>query len=141
MSRTPMNRTLRRTMIGGLAAVTLTGAIGFGATAFASDGDGSGSGGPNRAAAICNNLDTVEDWMTSRIAEVQHRIEYFTTMRAKADAAGRTELVTRIDHALARLNDRLTRLQDRLAKLDDWAATHCNPTGTEPTTTVGSSGA
>ena len=131
-----MNRTLRRTMIGGLAAVTLTGAIGFGAaSASAATGDGTG---PDRAARICNNLDTIEDWMNSRIAEVQHRIEYFTTMRGKAEAAGRTEIVARIDKALARLQDRLTRLQDRLAKLDGWAAEHCTPTG-EPTTTVSAS--
>lgn len=135
-----MNSSLRNIILGGATAITLTAAIGFGATASASNGDGSGSGPTGaRAEKICTNLDNIDDWLSSRIAEVQHRIEYFTSMRAKAAVAGRNELVARIDTALARLNERLPRLQERLTKLDTWAAAHCTPAG-EPTTTVASLG-
>lgn len=133
-----MNSSLRNIILGGATAITLTAAIGFGATASAGNGDGSGPTGA-RAEKICTNLDSIDDWLSSRIAEVQHRIEYFTSMRAKAAAAGRDELVARIDTALARLNERLSRLQERLTKLDTWAAAHCTPAG-EPTTTVASLG-
>jgi len=124
---------LRKTVLGGLAAITLTGAVGFGATAFASGGDGTGPTGA-RAEKICTNITAIDDWLNSRITEVQHRIDYFTTMRGKAEAAGKTNLVARIDAAIARLNDRLPRLQDRLAKVDGWAATHCTTTGGTTTT-------
>jgi len=129
-----MNRTLRNSLIGGLTALTLAGSVGIGSAA-AEDGDG--SGGPRRAAAICNNLDEITSWLNARIAEVQHRIGYFTDMKARAEAAGRTQIVERLDKAIARLTDLLGRLQSRLARLEEWAATHCDPSGA-PTTTVAS---
>lgn len=114
--------------------LTVAGSLAVGGTALAAGGDGSGPTG-DRAAKICTHLDEIDDWMNSRIAEVQHRIDYFTTMRGKAEAAGRTNLVARIDTALSRLNDRLGRLQHRLSEVDTWAASHCTaPTTTTPTT-------
>lgn len=123
------------TLLGTVAA----GSLGIAGAAAASGGDGGGPTG-DKAAKVCANIDQIDDWMNSRIAEVQHRIEYFTTMRAKAEAAGRTNLVTRIDRALTRLNDRLTRLQNRLTQVDAWAAANCTAATTtttpEPSTTV-----
>ncbi len=118
-----------------IATATLAGSLALGGTALAS-GDGSGPSG-DRAAKICNHLDEIDDWLNGRITEVQHRIDYFTTMRAKAEAAGKTNLVARIDTALGRLNNRLTRLQNRISEIDTWAASHCNvtPPTTEPPTT------
>lgn len=89
-----------------IAALALVGSLGFAGTAFAAGGgDGTGPTG-DKAAKVCANLDQIDDWMNSRITEVQHRIEYFTTMRGKAEAAGREKLVARIDSAITRLNDR-----------------------------------
>lgn len=128
MTTTPRRLTSR------IALLTLAGSLAIGGTALASGGDGSGPNG-GRAAKVCNHLDEIDDWLASRIAEVQHRIDYFTTMRGKAEAAGKTNLVARIDTALGRLNDRLARLQNRLADIDSWAAAHCTaPTTTAPTT-------
>jgi hypothetical protein len=128
---------LRMVLVGGIATVTIAGALSLGATASAGGpGDGLGST-PERAARICANHDEIHDWITSRIEEVNRRLEYFRSMRARAEAAGRTELVERIDRAIARLNDRLARLQERLAKLDEWVATHCDPPPTtEPSSTA-----
>lgn len=134
--------TLRLTarIAGLITPLALAGSLAIGGTAFAAGGDGSGPTG-GRAAKICNHLDEIDDWLNSRITEVQHRIDFFTTMRAKAEAAGKTNLVARIDTALGRLNDRLPRLQGRLSEIDTWAASHCEATtpsttpSTEPPTT------
>ncbi len=118
-----------------IATITLAGSLAVGGTALAAGGDGSGPAG-DRTAKICANLDTVEDLMTRHLAEVQHRIAYFTEVRGLADGAGMTNLVARIDRALGRLDDRLVRLQTRLDGLDEWAAEHCTtPPTTEPPST------
>jgi hypothetical protein len=122
---------MKRTMWAGISAITLVGTLAVAGSASAAAATDSGTGDPSgdRAAWVCENHVSVEAELDHRLGEIQHRIEWLTAQRAKAETAGRTKLVTRIDTALAKLNDRTAKLQARKDKLATFVADHCSVTG------------
>ncbi|MEK7425340.1 MAG: hypothetical protein AAB131_16035 [Actinomycetota bacterium] len=119
---------MKRSIWAGISALTIAGTLAVGGTASANEGGDTGNPGGDRVARVCNNLDTINAQLDQRLAEIQRRIDWLTEKRARAEAAGRTDLVARIDAALAKLNDRATRVQARKDKLAAWAAEHCTTT-------------
>jgi hypothetical protein len=113
-----------RKIIAGLA-ISATALIGTAGVAFAADG----ASHPAKQARIeqaCAKAPTLEQKMNDNKTKVQDRITKLTAAKAKADAAGKTELSDKISSRIDKLNDRLTKIDTRLAKVTTWVAAHCS---------------
>jgi hypothetical protein len=79
----------------------------------------------DRAAMVCEHLDAIDAQMAERLAHIASRQGWLADKRATAVAAGRDEMVARIDAASAKLTERAATVQERIGRLDTWAAEHC----------------
>jgi hypothetical protein len=125
----PNNSTNRRfaKSIAAVAGGVLVGTLALGSVASAASGDPAGGARQRPTAAeVCADQAGAEAKMAAAKAKVETRIAELTTKRADAEAAGKTQAVTRIDKRLERLNKMLTRIDNRIAKFPTWVANHCD---------------
>lgn len=130
-----------RTIRAGIAGLALAGTMALGTTALASGtgSDGSGQHAHDRS-QICSHVDDLKARAADREAKFTARLAKLTDLRAKAEAAGKTELVAKIDKRISAVNDRHDRFEQHVAKAQAWVAEHCNPDspapGAAPTSTT-----
>jgi hypothetical protein len=113
-----------------VSGAALAGVLVFGVSASAAgpigQGDnGAGSGNHPRAEFICDHHDEIAVRLSQATTKIQDRIAELTQRRAKADQAGHTEIVTRIDKRLDHLNKVLARVTKRAEQLPVFVAAHC----------------
>lgn len=126
-----MKHTTRRTIWTTVGAAVLAGTIGLAAAGTASAAEeptAPASGRGDRAAQVCTHLDEIESRMSDHLEHIANRQTWLATRRAEAEAAGRDEIVDRIDRVSARLADRAVKVQERIDRLDTWASEHCPAT-------------
>ncbi|MEI7548830.1 MAG: hypothetical protein WCK21_12365 [Actinomycetota bacterium] len=117
----------------GFTSIVLAGTLGFGAIASASgNGGGTGTGtgiGQNRPHLTteekCAKSDEIVAKATAAQQKIADRIATLQERRTKAEAAGKTDLVAKIDTRLARLDALNTKITERLAKFQTWVTTNC----------------
>ncbi len=110
------------------AALAITISVGGASAAFAGggDGDGSSTGRDAKIAKVCENSDQIVAKITERQTNLNARLAKLAELRVKADEAGRTKLVTKIDKRIERLQAALDRVTERLAQAPTWIAEHCS---------------
>ena len=113
-----------RKIIVGLA-ISATAIAGTAGIASAADGTTQ----PAKQARIekmCAKAPAIEQRITDNKAKVQEHITKLTAAKAKAEAAGKTELATKIGNRIDKLNERLTKMDERMTKVTTWVADHCS---------------
>ena len=108
-------------------AISATAIVGTAGIASAADSTTPVTPGAKQARIekLCEKAPTIEQKMTDNKAKVQERITKLTAAQAKAEAAGKTELATKIGHRIDKLNERLTKIDQRMTKVTTWVAAHC----------------
>lgn len=106
----------------GIASLALVGGLGFASSASAA-----GASAPARPPAekVCARIDDINAHFAKVAERTAKMTEKLTAMRARAEEAGKTEAVARIDAKLAKVAERAAHAAQRLEKINTWAAEHC----------------
>jgi hypothetical protein len=114
-----------------IVGATIVGVLTFGAVASAAGPDGGGDTGAtkqSRKEFVCSHQTEVADHLSKAKANIGERIATLTERRAKAEAAGKTEAVARIDKRLTHLKARLEKVTKRADGLPAFIAANCGTT-------------
>lgn len=103
------------------ATAALAGLLIVGGAAVASAAPAEPGSGP----AACDRVPELRERIVTVHERAHDRYGKLIAARAKAEAAGRTELVAKIDARLATLRDRHAKLHDRYAAAKDKIKEHC----------------
>ncbi|MEO6126271.1 MAG: hypothetical protein ABIR32_21435 [Ilumatobacteraceae bacterium] len=112
----------------GAAALAITLTVGGATAALAgSNNDGSaGVGRQARIAKICADPDTAIAKLTEHQTKLTDRIAELQLLRSKAESAGHTKLVARLDKRIDTLQQRLDKTTERIAGAPAWIVEHCS---------------
>jgi hypothetical protein len=119
---------MKRTIWMGISALTIAGTLAIGGSASAEGADSTPPSG-DRGARICANYESITARLDHLLTEIQRKIDWLTSKKVRAEEAGRTDLVARIDAAIAKLNERAARVQARKDQLTTWVTEHCPADG------------
>lgn len=128
--------TMRKALAGTILGTLISASVLAGFTGTASATDRATPDRPNPTPEQCQKLHAFYNWVKVVNDHVKdHVAKFFKAIRAKAEAAGRADLVAKIDATLAKLREFHQRLVAWVQAIHNWFAGRCQaPPALDPVT-------
>lgn len=110
----------------GFASIILVGTLATAGMASAAGSEGSGGRVGHSVEEKCSKQAEIEARAAQAQQRINERITALQTKRAEAEAAGKTEKVTKIDARIAKLNQLLEKITSKLARYEIWVTANCS---------------